>query len=98
MDKLLKVLRENPPTVGEAATAFAVALLYWLSTLLPDQVPGYVTWSGLVLAAVVAVGVIGRVTQRFTIPTDWLDAEAALELVDTDRLHRVDDGDDERGA
>lgn len=84
-DRLSKMLRENPPTIGEAAIAFMLALIAWGADWATAHAPAYVVWAGAALAAVVAIGVVGRVVQRFTLPTDWLDAEAVLDLVDKDR-------------
>jgi hypothetical protein len=78
MDRLLTVMRENPPTVGEAAVTAVVATLWWLSTLLPDTVPDVVVWGWLVFFTVLAIGLIGKLTQRFTVPTDWLEGDDAL--------------------
>lgn len=68
MERLITLLKENPPTVSDAATAAYVAVAYWASTFVPDTVPDYVTWSVLVLAVVAGVGAIGQFTQRWTTP------------------------------
>lgn len=65
----MKFALENPPTIGAAATAFWVALVGW--GLDAVTFPAQVEATGGVLAVVVGIFAIGRVTQKFTDPKSW---------------------------
>lgn len=82
--RALKGLLENPPTVASAVVAFVVALIAWAATELTAYAPAYVVWSGSALAAILAVGIIGRLAQRFTLPTDWLDHDDVARILGHD--------------
>lgn len=84
-EKLRRTLLDNPPTAGEAAVGVVIALLVWGAQAATAYAPGYVVSAVAIFIGVLAIGAIGRATQRWTLPTEWLDAETVRQLTGRDR-------------